>query len=1475
MALFARSSALIVILVLLGCLALPAQADVRWKSGAVTAAEPMQPAELSERMAQLMSREEQTRVVLQFGSPVDSARRSDLERQGISLLSPLGEYSWFARLTPGSDVRNIGARTGIVRAEAIATEHKLDPDLAAGILRPWAEIRTPTKSGKPAAAPQSDPTAAVYVFFHSDVDATAQAASLLAGYRGKVQSVMRSINAVVAHLPFDRVADLAADDNVMYVETPLPALTEVNDSNRALMGADTAQAPPYGLDGAGVTVLVYDGGQMFAHGDFGSRLTIGTSDTAGISDHATHVGGTIGGDGSGSAGQYKGMAPAVDFVSYGFEVEGGLVQGFLYTDPGDLEADYTEAINLHGADLSNNSIGTNTAPNGFPCDWEGNYGATGALIDAIVSGSLGSPFRIVWANGNERGSGACGSTYLTTAPPACAKNHITVGAMNSNDDSVTDFTSWGPCDDGRLKPDISGPGCESGGDSGVTSTNSSGGYNVKCGTSMASPSVAGASALLLQHYRANFPGDPDFRNSTLKAILATTATDLETAGPDYKSGYGSVRILPAADLIEEQRFVEAEVAQSEVYALIVVVGATDTELKVTLAWDDPAGTPNVNPVLVNDLDLRVIDSGGTTYWPWTLDPANPATAAVRTVRDSVNNIEQVVIDNPAPGAYRIEIEGFNIAQNPTQPFSVAASPSLINCAPAGSLGTDVSRISCQADLGLRVIDCDLNTDDGLIETVNISVVSDTEPAGESVTLTETAAESAAFIGALSVDTTDATGTLHVAEGDTITVTYVDADDGDGGINVPVVRNVAVDCTSPSITSVSVTQVNPRDATATVDLDEQARVTAHFGLVCGVAEDSTVSFALQTQHDVQMTGLTDETTYFFTIEATDEAGNVTVDDNGGACYGFTTPQVPDFFTEQFTTGLDLAGQSASFEPIATIDQYSLCTEPAPGGFPTDPSGGTVLSLADDQPGSFVLNGGEMVTLYGESYGTVYVGPNGYLTFGSGDSDYTETFADHFAFPRVAALFDDLNPSSSGTVSWKQLSDRVAVTWEDVPEYSTSNTNNFQIEMFFDGRIRITWVQLDVQDAIAGLSAGSGLDPDFLATDLTAALGCGPRPPAVQDLSLQTAVDTPIAVALLAIDDGLPAPAGLTYSVIRLPEYGSLLDDGNAQPIVALPHDLVGGGNSVTYTPAAGAQGYDSFDYRADDGGTAPDGGSSGIAVAGIGIGGGTSAVYEFLVDDSDPGWSTTGAWAFGQPTGAGSHNGDPTSGATGLNVLGYELTGDYTDNMVEEYLTSTSIDLSSVSGTTLEFQRWLGIESASYDHARVELSTDGASWTTIWDHTGGATDENAWSAASYDISSLADGQPDVTLRFSMGVTDGSVTYPGWNIDDLRITALTPGSCSSAPAEIHSVRIDSDLQTVRWAAASYSGGSVPVYDVLRSGTASDFGIGTTCLESDDGADTLALDVQQPAAGQLFFYLVRAENECGAGSLGGGRSGQACTP
>ena len=855
-------------------------AQVDWRNGGASSPTPMQPLQLRNAIDALAAREEARHVVIHFDGPVSLDRRAELDASGVSLLSYLGGHAYFAALRRGIDSGRASAVEGTVAVEAIDTERKIHPDLAAGIAHPWSIVAGGGEGPK-----ATDPIVAIYLLFHRDVEMLREGEGVVRAHGGSVQSWLHSVNGAVVHLSLGAVRALAADDRVMYVEPPLPQFVELNDSNRSRIGADIINDPPYGLSGAGIDVLVYDGGKSALHGDMAGRITIGQSDTSGTSDHATHVACTVAGDGAGSGGTFRGMAPGADIISYGFEQEGGLSQGFLYTDPGDLEADYTEAISLYGADLSNNSIGTNTAPNGFPCEWEGNYGVTGALIDEVARGSLGAPFRIVWANGNERqGSAPCGSTYVTTAPPACAKNHITVGALNSDDDTVTSFTSWGPCDDGRIKPDISGPGCQSGGDGSVTSCSSSGGYTTKCGTSMSSPSVAGVAALLLEQYRAQFPGEPDFRNSTLKAILAQTAEDVVTPGPDYQTGYGSVRAAPAADVIIEERFLEAEVAQGETYTFLVLVGPTDTELRVTLAWDDPAGTPDVNPVLVNDLDLRVLSpGGGTVHFPWTLDPANPADPAVRTQRDGVNNIEQVVIDAPAQGAYTVEVTGFNIAEGPTQTFGVAASPSLINCSSAGVLSASPAKISCDAQLELQVIDCDLNTNDLVTESVNVSATSDSEPGGETVLLTETDPASASFTGSLPVDTVDAAGTLFVSEGDTITVTYTDADDGEGSQNVPVTRDVTVDCTPPTITSVTVPQINPRDATIDVGADEPVRLTVSYGTSCGALTDQAAAFSLSASHLIELSGLTDDTTYFFSVLAEDEAGNQTTADNGGSCY----------------------------------------------------------------------------------------------------------------------------------------------------------------------------------------------------------------------------------------------------------------------------------------------------------------------------------------------------------------------------------------------------------------------------------------------------------------------------------------------------------------------------------------------------------------------------------------------------------------
>ena len=178
---------------------------------------------------------------------------------------------------------------------------------------------------------------------------------------------------------------------------------------------------------------------------------------------------------------------------------------------------------------------------------------------------------------------------------------------------------------------------------------------------------------------------------------------------------------------------------------------------------------------------------------------------------------------------------------------------------------------------------------------------------------------------------------------------------------------------------------------------------------------------------------------------------------------------------------------------------------------------------------------------------------------------------------------------------------------------------------------------------------------------------------------------------------------------------------------------------------------------------------------------SSLVGEFVsvfVDslDSDPGWTTEGEWKFGQPTGGGGEYGgpDPTSGYTGSNVYGYNLNGDYPNNLPERHLTSHPIDCSGLSNLRLKFWRWLGVERPMYDHAYVRVSNDLISWTTVWENTGEIADVS-WHEMDLDISAVADNQPTVYLRWTMGETDVGWRYCGWNIDDIQLFALTCGVC----------------------------------------------------------------------------------------------------
>ncbi len=214
---------------------------------------------------------------------------------------------------------------------------------------------------------------------------------------------------------------------------------------------------------------------------------------------------------------------------------------------------------------------------------------------------------------------------------------------------------------------------------------------------------------------------------------------------------------------------------------------------------------------------------------------------------------------------------------------------------------------------------------------------------------------------------------------------------------------------------------------------------------------------------------------------------------------------------------------------------------------------------------------------------------------------------------------------------------------------------------------------------------------------------------------------------------------------------------------------------------------------------------------------------------DPGWTIEDLWAWGTPTGGGGVHGgpDPTSGHTGSNVYGYNLAGDYTNSMPVRHLTTPPIDCTGHFGLRLSFWRWLGVEQPMYDHAKVSISTDQVTWVTLWENTSEVAD-TSWVRMDLDISSVADDQSTVYLRWTMGPTDSGWAYCGWNIDDVRIYGT---GCVGIPGDYDGNRLVDlrDYAAFADCMTGPNGGTTP-------------GCGVFDMDTDD-------DVDLDDAGQLF--------------------------
>src|SRR5436190_3120266 len=365
--------------------------------------------------------------------------------------------------------------------------------------------------------------------------------------------------------------------------------------------------------------------------DFHGRYLPTTLTSNIFSTHATDMATIIAGAGN-TYYEGKGVAWGAKISSSSFVV--------LLPDP---DAAYQQ----YNITVQNHSYGTSI---------ENFYGADAAAYDASV---VARPSLMhIFSAGNSGTQTSTSGPYANvpgfaniTGSFKMAKNIITVGHMDSLG-TVLAPSSRGPAYDGRVKPELVA--------------------YAEDGSSGAAAIVSGISLSLQQAYKDLQGLLPS--SALVKAILLNSADDVEAKGIDFISGYGAANAYKAVLELVNGQYFNGTITHgaSDVYNL--VVPPNTRRLKITLVWNDPPATANASKALMNDLDLELsLPTTNESWQPWVLNHF-PKTDSFELLplrkRDSLNNVEQVSVENPAVGNYEIRVKGYNVAMSP-QTYSVA------------------------------------------------------------------------------------------------------------------------------------------------------------------------------------------------------------------------------------------------------------------------------------------------------------------------------------------------------------------------------------------------------------------------------------------------------------------------------------------------------------------------------------------------------------------------------------------------------------------------------------------------------------------------------------------------------------------------------------------------------------------------------------------------------------------------------------
>lgn len=496
---------------------------------------------------------------------------------------------------------------------------------------------------------------------------------------------------------------------LQYIKDGIPMYYKTDNSNAAKTISTNKVYPGGGsglsLDGTGMMPREWDGGGVrLSHQEYGGRVIQGDN-PSGTHWHATHVAGTI--MAAGVQSQAKGMAYNANLKAFDWN-----------SDNGEMAAEAAD-----GALVSNHSYGfaRGWTWTGSGYTWYGNpsistqedylfgfYENEARGWDLIAANA--PYYLIVKSAGNDRNEGPSGGQYPKDGPYDCiahggiAKNILTVGAVNDipggyngpSSVSMSSFSSWGPADDGRIKPDIvaNGVGLYS------TSDSHNASYTSSDGTSMSAPSATGSLVLLQEHWE-ELNGTGEFMlAATLKGLVIHTADEAGIQdGPDYQFGWGLMNTKNAALRITEDQVInvidEIVLEEGGSHEMILEVDGTE-DLKVTICWTDVPGQPvsaqldPSDPMLVNDLDLKITFEDNT-YYPWKLNPNSPGSIATNNSENDVDNVEVVYIESPSAGEYHVLVDHDGSLSGGSQAFSIIVSGVTNTISlPSASAGDDMA-----------------------------------------------------------------------------------------------------------------------------------------------------------------------------------------------------------------------------------------------------------------------------------------------------------------------------------------------------------------------------------------------------------------------------------------------------------------------------------------------------------------------------------------------------------------------------------------------------------------------------------------------------------------------------------------------------------------------------------------------------------------------------------------------------------------